>query len=112
MNQIGILWVIQMFIYRTGIFLEILILAGSRAILRIIWTTLNSKNIGSFVSGKCPRNSSFKKDDPDMIHNLADYSEYSAIKLELQEKLEMYLQETDDSRAKGKSPWDTYNLDK
>lgn len=47
-----------------------------------------------------------------MIHNLSDYSEYSAIKLELQEKLEMYLQETDDPRAKGKLPRDTYNLDK
>jgi len=63
--------------------------------------------------GKVPGEQLFnKKNDPDMIQNLADNSEYSAIKLELQEKLEMYLQETDDPRAKGKSPWDTYNLDK
>ena len=63
--------------------------------------------------GKVPREQLFnKKNDPDMINNLANNPGFKAIKEELREKLEKYLIETDDPRSRGESPWDNYNLDK
>ncbi len=44
--------------------------------------------------------------------DLAFDPEFTAIREELKEKLEKYLIETDDPRARGESPWDDYNLDK
>jgi len=53
-----------------------------------------------------------KNEDPDMIHNLAENSEYESILLELREKLNIYLKQTNDPRSIGESPWDHYNYDK
>lgn len=51
-------------------------------------------------------------EDPDMIHNLAEFPEYFEIKEDLRIRLEKYLRETGDPRAAGHSPWDDYRLDK
>ena len=53
-----------------------------------------------------------KKEDPDMLVNLAQDPGYAAIKAGLRKKLEQYLVETSDPRVRGMSPWDAYNLDK
>ena len=63
--------------------------------------------------GKVPGEELYQKaDDPEMIRNLADDPAYADLKASLKQKLETYLQETDDPRARGLSPWDAYNLDK
>jgi len=71
------------------------------------------KSFWELSFGKVPREQLFsKKDDPDMINNLAEDPEYEMVKEELRDKLEKYLIETDDPRSRGESPWDDYNLDK
>ncbi|MCK4748346.1 MAG: sulfatase-like hydrolase/transferase, partial [Bacteroidales bacterium] len=63
--------------------------------------------------GKAPGEQLFyKMDDPDMIHNMAEDPVHYEIKIELKNKLETYLIETNDPRAHGMSPWDEYKLDK
>ena len=63
--------------------------------------------------GKVPGEELYNKaEDPEMIHNLSDDPGYADLKASLRQKLENYLQETDDPRARGLSPWDAYNLDK
>ena len=63
--------------------------------------------------GKIPGEQLFnKKDDPDMITNLAYDPDFEKIKSELMEKLNKYLIETDDPRQSGKSFWDNYRYDK
>lgn len=63
--------------------------------------------------GKVPAEELYqKKEDPDMLFNLAQNPEYAAIKASLRKKLGQYLMETSDPRARGLSPWDAYNLDK
>ncbi len=52
------------------------------------------------------------REDPDMVHNLADHPEYQEIKQRLRGWLESYLVQNKDPRAEGKSPWDDYRLDK
>ena len=54
----------------------------------------------------------YKRDDPEMIHNLAGDPAYAHQKVMLREELEAYLRDTDDPRSRGLSPWDNYNLDK
>ena len=71
------------------------------------------KELWDLAFGKVPGEQLFsKKDDPDMINNLAYDPEFEAIKLELKEKLTSYLIKTEDPRQKSESPWDTYRLDK
>lgn len=53
-----------------------------------------------------------KRNDSDMMKNLAGNPEYQAKLKELRSKLEQYLTKNDDPRMKGLSPWDAYNLDK
>jgi uncharacterized sulfatase len=63
--------------------------------------------------GKVPGEELFhKKNDPDMLNNLALDPEFASIKSKLKSKLETYLLETEDPRAMGFSPWDAYYLDK
>jgi uncharacterized sulfatase len=71
------------------------------------------KDFWNLAFDKLPEEQLFnKRDDPDMLVNLAYNPEYKEIKIELREKLERYLAETDDPRQKGESPWDNYRLDK
>lgn len=71
------------------------------------------KSYWDLAFGKVPGEQLFnKKNDRDMLINLAYDPEFKAIKEELKGKLEKYLLETDDPRASGESPWDDYNLDK
>ena len=52
-----------------------------------------------------------KKEDPDMMNNLASRPEYQNILNKLRQDLEIYLKATKDPRIQGLSPWDKYNLD-
>ena len=62
--------------------------------------------------GKVPEEELYnKKEDPDMIHNLASDTAYQNILQKLRQDLDNYLRETEDPRMQGKSPWDRYNLD-
>ena len=54
----------------------------------------------------------YKREDPDMINNLAANPEYLNKLNELRQNLENYLQATKDPRINGESPWDDYNYDK
>jgi len=63
--------------------------------------------------GKVPAEELYdKRNDVDMIKNLADDPSYQKRLVELRNKLEAYLTKNDDPRMKGLSPWDDYNLDK
>jgi len=63
--------------------------------------------------GKVPGEELYqKKEDPDMLVNLAQDPGYASVKAGLRRKLEQYLLETSDPRISGLSPWDAYNLDK
>ena len=63
--------------------------------------------------GKVPGEELFnKKEDPDMLVNLAEDPEYASVKDDLRKKLEKYLVDTSDPRSQGLSPWDVYYLDK
>ncbi len=63
--------------------------------------------------GKVPGEELYnKKDDPDMINNLATKPEYQNKLNELRQDLENYLKATKDPRIYGESPWDDYNYDK
>lgn len=63
--------------------------------------------------GKVPGEELFNHfEDPDMVNNLAQNSEYLDIKKQLRTLLEDYLVQTRDPRSEGKSPWDNYRLDK
>ncbi len=63
--------------------------------------------------GKVPAEELFnKKEDPQLLKNLANASAYQGKLEELRAQLEAYLKEHDDPRTKGYSPWDTYNLDR
>jgi N-sulfoglucosamine sulfohydrolase len=63
--------------------------------------------------GKVPGEELYnKREDPDMINNLAANPEYLNKLNELRQDLENYLQATKDPRINGESPWDDYNYDK
>ena len=63
--------------------------------------------------GKVPGEELYHKtEDADMIRNLADDPAFADQKASLRQKLEDYLLDTEDPRARGLSPWDAYNLDK
>ena len=71
------------------------------------------RNYWDLAFGKVPSEQLFnKKNDPDMINNLADDPAYNEIKTDMKTKLENYLKEHNDPRSKGESPWDNFNLDK
>lgn len=52
-----------------------------------------------------------KKEDPDMVNNLALNPGYQKIVKEFRQDLDKYLKEANDPRIQGRSPWDDYNLD-
>jgi N-sulfoglucosamine sulfohydrolase len=71
------------------------------------------KNIFDLCFGKVPTEELFnKKEDPDMINNLAAKPEYQNKLNELRQDLDDYLKSTKDPRINGESPWDNYNYDK
>lgn len=71
------------------------------------------KYLWDLAFGKVPEEQLFSKnDDPDMVNNLADNTDYAEIKSQLKEKLVKYLIKTNDPRQNGESPWDKYRLDK
>lgn len=70
------------------------------------------KSLYELSFGKVPGEELFnKKNDPDMIDNLANDPEFEAKLKEFRVKLEKYLVENDDPRMKGLTPWDHYYLD-
>ena len=63
--------------------------------------------------GKVPPEELFHKTtDPHHVHDLAADPAYAEVLRDLREKLETYLVEHDDPRAKGLTPWDGYHFDK
>jgi uncharacterized sulfatase len=46
--------------------------------------------------------------DPDQINNLAENPEFAETKKQLSSQLQEYLRTTEDPRAHGKAPWDSY----
>lgn len=70
------------------------------------------KRLFELSFGKTPEEELFnKKNDPDMVQNLAYNSEYESVLVELRGKLNNYLAKNKDPRAHGESPWDFYYLD-
>jgi len=71
------------------------------------------KSLFDLSFGKVPDEELYnKREDPDMINNLADNPEYQDKLKELQQDLENYLKKTKDPRINGDTPWDDYHLDK
>lgn len=63
--------------------------------------------------GKVPREELFrKKDDPDMVNNLAMNPNFENVLKTFRGQLNAYLKQTKDPRAQGLSPWDDYNYDR
>jgi len=63
--------------------------------------------------GKVDREELFNHaEDPDMMNNLAQNSDYLDIKRQLRAQLTDYLVQNQDPRSEGLSPWDDYRLDK
>ena len=72
----------------------------------------NVKSLFDLCFGKVPDEELYnKKEDPDMMNNLASNPEYQNVAKKLQQDLENYLKATKDPRIQGESPWDDYNLD-